>query len=299
MTFCERGLAADPKNAYLWLSKAYHARSMGDKLGARTATEEACRLKPDDEELKRALFWDRFALREFEPLERETRAAIEKEPLQWDYHARMIQILAARGDIAGARAHQADYAAKLAKQTSPIAATVSLNSACQMMALEGKYTELLAKTEASSAGDGETRFFCFNAHLGLGQPDLAAKVLEDMPGQRGSTSLMMCLAWVDKGDAAKSAEWRSKATEQLARGSRSDKQVAGILAKATAPDMDLVRDVATDANDRMAMLLILADACPAHRTELLAASQKVTCLPPYLNPFFDHVRKSIAARGDK
>ena len=81
----------------------------GDFAAARKSCAEACRLAPDHSDMADMLFDLRFALGEFDALERELRALLAKEPIYFEAHTRLLRVLVASGRPKIARRAQTRY----------------------------------------------------------------------------------------------------------------------------------------------------------------------------------------------
>src|SRR5262249_6824028 len=98
---------------------------------------------------------------------------------------------------------------------------------------------------------------------------------QSITGPQGFASLLMCLAWQKRGDEERVENWRNKATDQLAFGSKAEQAAADILDAAEESKFEEVRGLSIDSANKCILLAALAQWNDAERTQILDHAEKL------------------------
>src|SRR5262249_19829150 len=240
---------------------------VGEFAAARDSLAEACRLRPDDPMMAQALLDVRFAVGDFETIERETRSELEKTPLNIGLHGELLEALVSGGKDAEAGAAH-DAFVQRANQPPGDIFQLGLKSQLQLHYLRGRLEEFQGAaqqiTDPQTAAD-----FKFQASLELGKLDnLAVSVNAPRSGHRATSALLLGLAWSAARDPARAADARQRAVAALAAGNRLDKKAAEHLQRAPAVAPENVETLLLEPDLKVALLLTLAELCPDQQPSL-------------------------------
>ena len=117
----------------------------------------------------------------------------------------------------------------------------------------------------------------FIAKLEKGNLEEAAETVAelDLPEQ-AYLALCLSVGWQQKPDEQRAAEWRDKAREILARGSKSEQLAAQLLEdQDEAAIGEQAADLALEGQQKAIVLVALAQLAPAHRGPLLSLAEKL------------------------
>src|SRR5262249_27999642 len=151
----------------------------------------------------------RFALGEFDELERELRSRLEKTPLNSGLQRQLLETLVAAGKDEQATAAHDAYAQR-ASQPPGDAFQLALKSQLHLNYLRGRFDDLLAGSRQlrDAPAAAETHF---EAALELGQLDnLSAPAGAVRGSQRAMYELLLSLAWNDRQDEVRAADARDR-----------------------------------------------------------------------------------------
>ncbi len=229
--YYRQAIQADPKNAYPYFATAFHLVASGDFQGAKDLAQKACQLKPDHSSMTELLYDIRFALEEYDKLQQQLREQQSQQPLNFGIQRSLLQVLTAAGLRAAAQqAHEA-YAQQVAQASPGDPQQLVLGSQMSLAYLSGDMDGFLAGSAASkqSAGGADESFA---ANIELGRPQEAEEALATgAPASSPTTALIMSLAWSQKGEGQKAADWRKKAIDALRAGDYNEKLAAALLEK--------------------------------------------------------------------
>ncbi len=297
MSYHERAMAADPSSPYPHLAKAWHLRSAGDFAGARRAMERACRLRPDDPQMRAQLNADRLALGEIDALVDEIRRERREAPLLWPSHARLLELLIAKGDLAGARRQHRVYVDHVRKEMQGDPLQLALNSEVHLLALEGRYEACLKKL-AGLSDTGLVEKAAFRCRLELGQLDAAEEAVSESgdPYALLTVSVARHLA----GQRERAAVCRRRAAKALADGDRYVRRLRALLAENARPAAADLRACSADPLGKALTAVALAQAHPDRRESFLDLAETFNARPLYphalLKRAVEQMRRPAAAR---
>jgi len=239
----------------------------------------------------------RFALEEFDELERELRGQLEKMPLNSALQRELLETLVAAGkDDQATAAHEA-YAQRASQPPGDIF-QLALKSKMQLDYLDGRFEEFL--TGARQMHDPPTAAqMQFEAALELGQlENLAAPagVAAGRSSLRAMHELLLSLAWRDKHDQDRAAAARERAVAALAGGNRAERQAAERLQQAPALVAGSAEKLALEPEVKAVVLIALAQSCPEQKASLLALAGKLNYRREFPYQFLN--RQLTALRGE-
>ncbi len=275
----DRAIAADPNNAYPHMAKAYQLVSVADFAAARKPAAEAFRLKPAARQVEDLFNEVRLALGEFEAMERDLRAKLAANPLDFDAQEELLVVLAASGKLdEAAQAHESyaqTVSARLAQagmREDPGQCVLRSEMALQYLRgdLAG-YRENAAKLQ-----DPYKAAYLFIAQTELGQVKQAEEALGQAADYRGAmNAMLLSLAWKEQNDQAASDRWWLAAVERLAAGSREERGIARLVAKPETVGVKQLNDFFQERVGKAVLLTALAQRSPEHRKELLDQAEKL------------------------
>jgi tetratricopeptide (TPR) repeat protein len=297
MDYCDRAIAADPNLAYPWHAKAYNLRAQGDFAAARKAAQKACNLMPDHEDMAEGLRGDRLVLGEYDALEEELRTRQEKEPLLFTRHAQLLEVLAAKGDLAATRREHDTYAARLREKAPEEAEEWVCHSKIALLRQERRFGPMIEAID-QLADPAPAEGLRLEGYLGMGRPDKAGEELGEDPQQHRYAALLTALGYSINADSKNAGLWYDRARHSFAGGAESDARTAALLDPDRPLAMDEVRDLAAEATPKATVLVALADQRPAHRAELLALAEKLNAAPWFPHDFLKKAIKTIRSRKE-
>lgn len=277
----DRAIAADPDNPYPHFAESGIFLSRGEFGAAENAARISCRLRPGNAPFNKQLTKARLALRRYEELESELRAALRDNPEATTAQERLLAVLVAAG--------KEDQAAMLVKSLCP-EATASADEAevaCThrlqntLLYLRGDFQGLLAVTEPP-ADSTDSAVWRYQARFELGQQVKPPAGVKPLSAEHDGYSLLcQALAWAEHGEAAAAEEAKNQAIEQF-RGSRhDDRRVADILAKGgrwTDKDLD---NLPLDPTHKCILLVAMAEASADRRGALIGLAEQLNFERPF------------------
>ncbi len=287
--YYQRAIDADARNAYPRMALAFDHVSDGDFAGAKSLAGEACRLRPRHAQMADLLYDIRFALNEYEPLEKELRQRQVEESNECQLQKKLLQVLAAQGKRDAARAADAAYAERMSRIATGEAADAALQSRLALDYLLGDMRDYLAESRRlKRPADG---YGVFAAQLeldSLPEAQAALNTCGDHPP--ADAALLMSLAWSEDGQPQRAAEWRKKAVEALRSYGRQGTQMIALLEKGDVR-LSEVGDVPVAQPMGAVFLAVLAEGSKAGRAELLQRARVLNT-----NTFFPHefLRRMLA-----
>jgi tetratricopeptide (TPR) repeat protein len=281
--YFHQAIEADPENAYPYLALAFNCLSRGDFQNAESFAQKACRLKPDHKDMV-SMFYDvRFALGKHAQLETELRKKQSEQPLNFDVHRCLLQVLMASGSADAAEREHEAYAQRVREATSGDPAQLILRSQLALQYLKHDLQGLLNNSNMLIKPD-DIALEGFMIHIEQGNPQEAEAAFAAVPDYPGKElyALLLSLAWSEKGEPQKAAQWRTEAIKTLSAGDDNDKLAAALLQKNDC-EIDQLDDVVFTNKYKAVWLAALADVCPDKRAELLQYAAKLNT-----DTFFPH-----------
>lgn len=271
----ERAIAADADNAYPRFAEAGILLARGDFAAAKTAAGIACRLRPDNGQMKTHPIQARLALREYDALESEIRAALLDDPVSVTDQERLLAVLAAAGKADQARQAIKAFSEQMMK-SDPVnepAWTRYFNNS--LLYFEGDFQGLLAATAA--AGDSDElplpRYWAqFELRQAVKPPAGYTPIVADHDGY---SLLCQAMAWAEQGNAAAAAEAKAQAIDQFRAGKREDQRFAEILAKGSDWSEADVQNLPTDLTHKCILLVAMAEKPSRRALPLLDLAEKL------------------------
>lgn len=275
MALFERAIAADPENAYPRFAEAGIFLARGDFAAAKAADGIACRLRPENEQMKTELIQARMALREYDALESEIRGALLDDPVSVADQERLLAVLAAAGRADQARQAVKAFSEQMMKsdpENEPAWTRYFNNS---LLYFEGDFQGLLAAT-AATGGDDELPLPRYWAQFELRQAVKPPAGYNPISADHDGYSLLcQALAWAEQGNAAAAAEAKTQAIDQFRAGRSEERQIAEILAKAGDWSEADVQNLPTDLTHKCILLVAMAEKSSRRALPLLDLAEKL------------------------
>ena len=275
LRWLDKALAADVRNAYAWMGKAYHHHCRAEFAAAWQAASEARRLDPDNPQLGPMLYDIRFAAGELAALEAEARQAVRDKPEDFGQSFRLMAVLVAKGDRAAARAAREDFVQLLKERSHDDAAAWAFVADMFLLSAQGEFQE----AADLAAGDPEkpnAAGMAYCACLALGRLDEAEKWAGRLPELTWQQRLMGSVAANVAGDAQRAGAERAKARQRLMLGGAAERTAAALLADAAGAEVP-PEDLPMEPADKALVLVALAQA--GAEAKLLALAEKLNYYP--------------------
>lgn len=226
-------LALDPDCAFAWHGLAFLALASGDAAEAMRCAEAAARLRPDDPEVASVRHGARLAAGRLDDLRVDLEAAHAARPLSFNALRPLLEVLWLQGREDDARARHEAFVATAREQAPAHADGLAALSAAALADLRADPDALQA---AAARSPGERRAaLLLAAHLGRGDVQAAAAVVEaSLPGEP-RPALLVSVGFARAGDVEQARAWRLKAADALAGGTRRERRVADLLRADHAP----------------------------------------------------------------
>ncbi len=272
--YYNRAISADSKDPYPYFAKAYHLACRGDFVPAQKLCETAYKLKTDSVQMMDMHFQLRFALGQYEALEKEVQAALAREPLDLWYFRKLLEIRIAKKDKAGAQKALKEYEEAVKKETpQDIFQRVLQNR--MILAYLQKDFDTYARDAAALKDENARSKSLKIAYLNRGEMEKA----EALPGIKesadGYTCLLYWLGWLEKGGAEKASEWLNRAKEKFLASSGEDKVVGQLLEKPGRRIANRLYDLEILPNYKRILYAVFARLYPNERRTLLAMARKM------------------------
>jgi tetratricopeptide (TPR) repeat protein len=238
----------------------------------------------------------RFALGEFDELERELRSQLEKTPLNSSLHRQLLETLVAAGKEDQATAAHEAYAQRASQPPGDVF-QLALKSKMHLDYLRGRFDDFLAGSrqlhEPPTAAETQ-----FEAALELDQlENIAVPAGAGRSSQRGMHELLLSLAWSAKQDRERAAAARERAVTALATGNRAERQAAERLELGPAVVVGSAEKLTLEPGLKAVVLTVLAQSCPDQKASLLALAGKLNYRREFPYHFLNR-QLTTALRGD-
>jgi len=282
--FMDRAIAADAKNAYPYHAKAYALITRCDFAAARQLAVTATELKPDSYVMDSLLTDIRFALGEFEDLEKTAAKTMAAYPLSFDAIHWLVLLRGALGDSAAMHEAVDTFTAAHKKERTKDVDFGIAYLQMQVAYLENdldRYQELVATITIPAARQA----MLFNVHIERGDVDKAEELLAKNATPTADACLLLWLALRESGHTDRAKPWLAKAQELLQAGSTEQKQAAPLLKQPGDDIVSRLDDIALVPYDKRVLTVTLAALCPAQRAELLAQASKQNHHPAFPHRF--------------
>jgi hypothetical protein len=281
----QRAIQADEKNGYAQAAIAFCDAAAGDFAAADEKLRKAMELQPDRAELEMRHFDIRFALGDFEALEKELSSQLEEDGISSYAHSRYLQVLAAQDKFAEADEVHQQMADSIAEVWPGDPNQIALGSKVELLYLKGDFAGLLAEVDRLEDEDEAARWKVYG-HLGNSQPAEAAAYLASLSEPSpGVADLAVSLTFREQGNLSEADKYRDAAIEKLAGGGNSHAYIAELLRRAPQGSVSLedAQDIGTEASLKALALLDLAAHQPEMRAELLTLARQLnqSRRPPY------------------
>ncbi len=286
----DKAIAADPSNPYPLFARAYHMAGRGEFAAARESCSAAVKLNPSFPGAERLLFEMRFALGEFEALEKETKGLQASNPSDPDLNLRRIAIRAAMGDMAGARKVHEEYceAVKNDSRSGALRSVSLLNLLYMSGDLDGMLREVSEMGGSPLAGAVE-----FHVGIEKGAPEKCEpRAGNDWSEGAASSCLLVAIAWHLKGDVEKAASWRKKAADMLVQGMPDRRRAASLLNKGASATIEDALGTVMMPSEKAVVLTALAGCSPLSEAEILELADKLNFYPVFPHRF---LKRAVAA----
>lgn len=291
--YYDRAIAANNKNSHPYFAKAFLLAGNGKLAAARELCETADQLNPNSARMKQMFYQLRFALKEYDALEKESMSILSKSPLDWQHFQRLLEIRVAKGDNAGAEKALKNYQRALHKETPRDQYQFKLKSRMQLAYLKRDF-HAFAKDAASLEDQSLHSENLKIAYLNLGNMEEAEKLPGIKKSSDGYTCLLYWLGWLEKRNTQKATPWLHQAIKKF-QASNFDEKIIGGLLENQKPVKNLVNKLAEltiDLNSKRILYTAFARLYPSMRRQLLPLAEKLNHL--YQFPY--HFLKKIIDR---
>ncbi len=294
--FFDAALQRDPNHSFTWSAKAYLLGGAGQFDEALAAIEKAVQADQERGELSDARVKLLQALGRHDQVVEELRQKVKSgEGPSWSNYSDLIDALALQGKFAEAARMQAEFAQVIDNEWPQDPLQLKLTSRAVTLLMAKKYDELQASITALQDSMARSAW-SFTAHLCQGDPEKAASDIESGPlTLRGINGLCLCIGWRNLQKATLAQEWLKRAISQLSAGTNEQRIVAQWLQQPPADLTELMpklTDIALTPDDKVVVLLALAEPGRPGRDELIAFAEKLSVWPSARRAF---VEASLAA----
>jgi hypothetical protein len=277
--YYDRAIDTNNKNPHPYFAKAFHLAGSGKLAAARELCATAVRLNPNSPRMNQMFFQLRFALKEYDALEKESVSILSKSPLNWQHFQQLLEVLVAKGDNVGAEKALKNYQRAVKKETPGDQYQFELKSRMQLAYVKGDFNAFAkdtAKLEDQSLRSENLQV----AYLNLGKMEEAEK----LPGIKETADGYMCLlywlGWLDKGNTRKAAPWLHQAVKKFQASSFDEKIIGELLnnQKAVKNLVNQLAELTIDLNSKRILYTAFARLYPSMRRQLLPLAEKLNHL---------------------
>ncbi len=290
MAYMDKAIAADATNAYPWLAKAFGLLGRGQFAEARDAAAKAVSLAPDNDGMKEMLTNTRMATGDLDALKREVERQRADAPADFGLYSQYVEILAAADDLGRGDRVCADYVRRVREELPEARDTWQTQRRARAVLARMKQDYTALRRLAGALTDQETaNLWLLEAALGSGDPVGAARLASSASITQWETELLIAIQAAAQGKGPLATEWRSKARQRLADGSRDEQVLAALIASGAGVDVEAALDVVAYPASKVLVLVALAQQRPD--AKLIALAEKLNYAPGVARGI---VRKAIA-----
>lgn len=285
--------AEDPKNPWPVYSQAFGLLSLGEFTKARDFCQRAIDLDPKNDDYKQTMFQLRLIPGELDDLEREVRRDIEKAPAASTFNWRLFRVLAAKGELEDLQTAQNVYAL-LRKTTYPTDPFDELLHTERFVRYCQRDFEKVLDLSAKVKSRRVRGHLIFQAMLDLDRLEEIDKAgLPARATERGYLELFLHLAWLQRDDAARAAEWYEKAMADFRAGDPTTKTMATAFAELKDHELAArLSGIAFRPEERMLVSLTAAARSTGEtRQELIGLVEKLNTESAFPRHFMDRTIK--------
>ena len=291
-TYYDRSIAANEKNSYPISAKAFHLAAAGDFAAARPLLSTAYQLKPDSARIKDLYYRLRFALGEYDSLEKEILPLFSRNPLERADFAHLMDLRIAQENVAGARDILDTYRKAVKKTFPQDPEQLVLKAQLELAYLQGDFagiTRDAVKLTDTFPRDEYLRI----AYLNQGEMDQLEKLVGGKKYHGSYDCLLYWLGWLEKGDSQKASAWMDRAVEGFNKSSLDNKIIAEWLRQ---PGKDLLAqldNLSEEIEYKRILYTAFARLYPQKRREFLARAEKMNYLIVFPYHFLAKIIKGL------
>lgn len=293
----DRAIDKDKNNSYPYFARAFYLAGKGELTAARQLCATASRLNPNSSRMNQVFYQLRFALKEYDALEKESISVLSMNPIDWGQLLRLLEIRVAKGDNAGAAKALQDFQRALSKETPQDPYQLNLKSKMKFAYLKGDFNAIV-KDAAALQDESLRRENLKIAYLNLGKMEEAEKLPGIKEFSDGYTCLIYWWGWLQKGNNSKASQWLQLAAEKFQASDLEEKTV-GELLKEKKPAKNLVNrleDLSIDINYKRILYATFARIYPSLRRQLLPLAEKLNFFPEFPFHFLADAIKQLKKR---
>jgi len=272
--YLERCRSGSPGCGHAHLARAYHHNSRGE-FGPALRQLAAARELMSLRRWRTADYETRFALGQYDHLLKDVRRQQRQTPLKLDLCTTISELLAKKGDVAGARKEVQTYARRLrGRFPGARAERAILTCRLSLLLFLGEDAKILEECQRIK-DKGSRRDWEIRAHMAIGNMGAAEKLAPAKPGEFScSFGLEMYVGWYLAGDGRKADRWLAGAIRELKLNSPEERRLAGLLEAGDCSLRDAL-DIPRSPSEKATFLLALACRHRAIREPLVATAEKL------------------------
>lgn len=271
-----RSAAADPKNAYPLYAQGYDRVAVGDWAGGRDFLQKAVALRPDDVTFAYYLTQARFALGEYNALERELRDQLQRNPLDVTAAMQLCEVLVAAGKAKEAEQSVTAFELTTRRRHGDSSGDISKHVRWRLLYATSDFAGLERHTARDNSSAGQ--FARFQALIEQGRIAEALKARSGSPKAATAIdsfdALIVALAWTLQGNAPQAAQWHERALKGQEDLPVEWARAVELLRRSSPPAQSELDELVLAANAKALLLATLAFRHPAQRAELSAAARR-------------------------
>jgi tetratricopeptide (TPR) repeat protein len=288
-----RSTAEDPMNPWPVYSQAFSLLSLGEFTKARDFCQQAIDLAPGYDDFKQTMFHLRLVLGELDELDREHREEIKNAPLVSTSNWRLFRVLAAKGELEDLQTAQNVYALqrKTSYPTDPFDELLYTERFVRYCQKDFEKVLNLSQKVKSHRSRGH---LIFQAMLDLDRiEEIDNAALPNRVTERGYLELFLHLAWLQRGDQARAADWYEKAMNDFSNGDPTTKTIVAAFSESKEQELAArLSRVSLRAEERMLTSLTAAARSTGEtRRELIDLAEKVNTGTGFPRHFMDRTIK--------
>ncbi len=257
MKYITRSIAADPKNPYPHMAKAYYLMSRGQFDQAKLAALTAHQLDPENDEMMPTLLGAHFAMKEYSEFRKQIDRLSIAKPADFTLHCGRLAALTASGDIEAIRRTREEYKRLIHSLSPQQAPHVEILGQLYLKGIQGDFDEVLRL-----AGNLKDRklaaVHASRACLQSGRIAEAQNWFQNSPMLKAwQIDLLFAVAWRHKGNNEKASTWLARAKKSMSGSSPEGKFVSALLDQGTNADCELAEDLVFAPWEKSLVLIAL------------------------------------------
>ncbi|MCU0289454.1 MAG: hypothetical protein MUF15_24035, partial [Acidobacteria bacterium] len=299
--YYDRAIAADSKNPFPYYEKAYALACRGDFKLAKEQCAQAYQLYPGSSFIEELLYEMRFALGEFDDLQKELTGLLNENPINGKLLNQIFEVLVAKKDFSTAQKTLDEFKKTLKKMNS---VDSSQNELDAQLALDFCMEDYDAMAEHIDSSEFKNNLmsemvliYLIRGEMEKIEPFLSI-IKENLDGYG---FLLYWLGWMEKDEPKKAEAWFTQASQYFLASPFVNEKLVGQWLK----DSNRIQDIVTRLDElevlpdlKRVLYTAFAQLCPGERTILLDRAEKMNYSLRFPHPFLEKINAEMGRKDN-